>query len=201
MAAAAENALTISLQSSFPIPRKIWQTWKTPAQSLEPDLRAYAKSWTSQNPEYRYELLTDTGMHAFVADKFASTPGVIDVFKTRMHAILRADLARYLILLAEGGVYSDIDTTCIRPIERWIPPEFSGRVGMLLGVEYDALESSVWDGRLPVEFVQWTIMTRPGHPIMKAVVDDVIEGLKNTAIQTWLDVVTTTGPHVSKTLC
>ena len=32
---------------------------------------------------------------------------------------LKADLARYLIVHTFGGVYSDVDTLCLRPIDTW----------------------------------------------------------------------------------
>lgn len=31
----------------------------------------------------------------------------------------KADMLRYLVLLAEGGVYSDADTRALKPLTRW----------------------------------------------------------------------------------
>lgn len=35
-------------------------------------------------------------------------------------SILKADFFRYLILFARGGVYTDIDTVSLKPIDEWI---------------------------------------------------------------------------------
>jgi alpha 1,6-mannosyltransferase len=37
-----------------------------------------------------------------------------------MHrGVLKADFLRYLVLLVHGGVYSDVDTELLHPIESW----------------------------------------------------------------------------------
>ncbi|KAJ9114686.1 hypothetical protein QFC22_005562 [Naganishia vaughanmartiniae] len=48
-----------------------------------------------------------------------SSPLVLDVYQQIDNGVLRADVFRYLALLMEGGVYTDTDTACIRPIIRW----------------------------------------------------------------------------------
>ena len=43
---------------------------------------------------------------------FASTPEVLAVFDDYPFVVMRADLLRLLVLLSEGGLYSDLDTQC-----------------------------------------------------------------------------------------
>jgi mannosyltransferase OCH1-like enzyme len=37
-------------------------------------------------------------------------------------------MLRYLILYANGGVYSDIDTKALKPISTWIPEQLKNKV-------------------------------------------------------------------------
>lgn len=85
-------------------PNKIWQTWHTPALKLDDREKERVQTWHDLNPEYRYELLSDTGAEAFVHEHFDSEPLIRDAYFNVTDKILRADFLRYLILLAEGGV-------------------------------------------------------------------------------------------------
>ena len=93
------------------IPNKIWQTWHTPAMLLNEEDKARVRTWHEQNPNHRYELLTDKGGETFVRQNFAGDPLVRDVFLNLTDTILRADFLRYLILLAEGKITS-IEMVC-----------------------------------------------------------------------------------------
>jgi mannosyltransferase OCH1-like enzyme len=49
---------------------------------------------------------------------------------------VKADLLRYLIMYAEGGVYADIDVEAIRPLNRFIPDRYNVKdIDMVVGVE------------------------------------------------------------------
>ena len=87
-------------------PNKIWQTWKTPIALLSEEDSERAKTWHDQNPNHRYELLTDANAEAFVHQHFDKEPLIKNTFFALTDSILRADFLRYLILLGEGGVRS-----------------------------------------------------------------------------------------------
>ena len=36
---------------------------------------------------------------------------------------MKADIWRYCVIYKNGGLYTDLDTTCVIPIERWLPPD------------------------------------------------------------------------------
>jgi len=94
--------------------------------------------------------------------------------------VLRADLFRYLALQTFGGVYSDIDTSCKRPISEWIPSEFrDSNIGAVVGVEYDDTTYKMFIR--PMSFCQWTLMARPQHPLYHKVLQRVIYRLEYLA--------------------
>ena len=49
---------------------------------------------------------------------------------------MKIDIFRYMIVYVYGGVYSDIDTYCLKSIENW----FEGHEGVsaIIGIEVDA---------------------------------------------------------------
>lgn len=63
------------------------------------------------NSEYKYERLTEETEYAFIQDHFHHDSGIRKTYDLiKNDRILRADFLRYLILLIEGGVYTDVDT-------------------------------------------------------------------------------------------
>ena len=40
---------------------------------------------------------------------------------------MRADMWRYAILYAFGGIYADIDVLALHPMEQWLPPVADGK--------------------------------------------------------------------------
>ena len=69
--------------------------------------------------------MTDIAAKNFVVDKFDNVPGLAETFNKTVDAILRADFLRYLMIFSEGGVYTDIDTECTRPIDKLLGHQMS----------------------------------------------------------------------------
>lgn len=166
-----------------------------------------SKTWKDMNPEHRYELLTTGSASTYVQDHFKDQPEIVETFQRLGDPILRADLIRYITLLAEGGVYSDLDTDPTRPIRDWIAEEFLNRTNLVLGIEYDARgEEVIHYMKLPVQICQWTLMSKPGHPVIQHLLNRVVgelnalgQGQEQIIPRTEDDVMDTTGPRVFTT--
>lgn len=169
------------------IPRKVWQTWHTPAILLGEEEKERARTWQEKNPHHRYELLTDLGAESYVRYHFADNPLIRDTFLNLTDNILRADFMRYLVLAAEGGVYADLDVVCQEPIDTWIPPAFQGKTGVVVGVEndrppVDADKDLYYDYRKYIWGINnWTFMCKAGHPFMQFVAESVARNLLEMA--------------------
>jgi Glycosyltransferase sugar-binding region containing DXD motif len=100
------------------IPYELWQTYRT--KKLPGVAQEAQNTWRTLNPELRLELFDDAVAAQFIAEFFGAD--VLEVFKGFPLGVMRADLFRYAILFARGGIYSDVDTRCLRPIERWFDP-------------------------------------------------------------------------------
>ena len=188
-----------------PFPKKIWQTWRAPLAALDEEDIQIVRSWQKLNPDYRYELLTDQAAETYILDHFQDTRSdIIETYFGIHDPILRSDFLRYLILLSEGGVYTDLDTRALKPIKDWIPPWWVDDVNIVIGVEIDQPDDKWADWYYDYAFCQWTIMSKPGHPIIETAVRRVITSLwkfaesQNTSLAgikpSYMDVLGLTGP-------
>lgn len=155
-------------------PAYIWQTWKdTPASGkFAEQLRPKEASWTEKHPGFVHEVITDRVAVPLVRHLYSAVPAVVEAYEALPLPILKADFFRYLILLARGGIYSDIDTSALRPAFEWVPervPRTS--FGLVIGIEADPdrPDWQQWYSRR-IQFCQWTIQAKPGHPVLADVV-------------------------------
>ncbi|MCJ1372116.1 hypothetical protein MMC20_003337 [Loxospora ochrophaea] len=189
------------------IPCKIWQVWFGNPNVTDSDLR---NSWICQNQNCSYTLLSNHAADAFVRTHYARQPSVLQTFLSLRVPVFRSDFFRYLVLTAEGGVYSDTDTKALKPIDTWIPTEFKPRAKVAVGIEWDSLSDHPDDSldsldSLSMTFCQYTIMAAPKHPLLTAMLDRVVLNLRSLATKQNVslsdlhprddDVGPTTGPH------
>ena len=181
----ARKSLREKLQYQFPydlegkFPAYIWQTWKyTPASGEFSDtFRAAEASWTEKHPGFVHEVVTDEAAVYLLRHLYASVPEVVEAYKSLPVPVLKADFFRYLILLARGGIYSDIDTTALQSATDWLPKEVPrSTVGLIVGIEADPdrPDWQKWFSRR-IQFCQWTIQAKPGHPVLRDVVASITQ--------------------------
>ena len=193
--------------SVAPFPRKIWQTTKNGPAGFSDEDKEAIKSWTRMNHDWRYESITQYSAENYVRERFASRPDLVEIFTNLQEPILRADMIRYLVLLADGGLYSDLDTASLKPIDDWIPKSFQDLANVVIGIEYDRLEGDRWvDWSLDLQFSTWTILAKPGHSLLELTVGKVVRGLKDLALKqgkpmsgievTFREVLDVTGPAI-----
>jgi alpha 1,6-mannosyltransferase len=170
--------LSLPLAPFTDFPRLIWQTGSTDGIAK---YRKQSSTWTKLNPSHNHTILTDSAADEFVHNHFKHRPSITQFWDTLETPVLRADLLRYLLMLSRGGVYSDIDTSCLEPIDSWIPPEYRLRTNAVVAIEYDDNTYSMFVR--PISFNQWTLMAKPDHPIFARAVDRVISNLEFLARQ------------------
>ncbi|KAG7001497.1 hypothetical protein G7Y79_00031g066120 [Physcia stellaris] len=154
--------------SHDPIPKKIWQTWQTPAAQLAGEEKARVSSWLDKNPEYQYELLTDRAAETFVRRHFSQEPFLHDTFLTLNDTILRADFLRYLHLnLALPELYTSASAIVGIEADRH-PVENDIKL-------YSDYRPHIWS------INNWTFASRPRHPFLRLVVESVARNLRNIA--------------------
>lgn len=109
--------------SKSPLPKNIFQTWKTGPDDpkFSKSFLSSYKSWKNLNTNFTYSLITDEVIDEWVENEFYQIPELIHAWKLLPKKILKADFFRYLVIFARGGVYSDMDTLCLKQINTWAP--------------------------------------------------------------------------------
>jgi alpha 1,6-mannosyltransferase len=164
-------------------PAYIWQTWKyTPASGdFGENFRPAEASWSEKHPGFIHEVITDQVAVHLLRHLYASVPDVLEAYQALPLPVLKADFFRYLILLARGGIYSDIDTYALKSTTEWLPDSVPREaIGLVIGIEADPDREdwAQWYSRR-IQFCQWTIQSKPGHPVLREIVANItIETLK-----------------------
>ncbi|KAK8080316.1 Initiation-specific alpha-1-6-mannosyltransferase [Apiospora hydei] len=142
---------------------------------------AQARSWLLLNPDHTFSRFSTDGAEDFLRQHYPQTPFYLDTFRSLPNPALQSDFLRYLVLQAEGGVYTDLDTSTIQPISSWIPEEYRSRAKVLVGIEWDQRDEKDLRGifAYPVQFQQWTLAATPHHPILEDLVHHVVDSFQN----------------------
>ena len=198
-----------SLTGTIPgIPAKVWHSAKD--ANLTDQQRGWIDTWLEKNPSFRQELLTDGSGDSYVRTRYgANRPDIVSLYTALPIAILKADLLRYLILHADGGIWSDLDVTCEKEVSGWLPQDMyysnSTRVSLVVGLEFDM----EWrEGtRIASQLTNWVFAAAPGSRHLRYVIDKVVSGLYDIAHENGVgpegitldmisDVVDVTGPKI-----
>jgi mannosyltransferase OCH1-like enzyme len=188
------------------IPDKVWHSAKT--DDISEKQRQWVNSWSRTTPACRQELLTDRSGEAFVRAYYEETrPDIVEVIETLSIPILRADLLRYLIVLAEGGYWSDLDVTLEKPLSDWVPLEYKDHnIDMIVGLEFDFAYRGP-EAEVASQFCNWVFAAQPSSRNLLVIVNAVINKLKEIAqannvsiagitLEMFKDVVNVTGPKI-----
>lgn len=178
----------VAFNRTATIPQQLWQT----SRSKELGKRASMlhASWSSLNPDTQVTLMNDTEASAFISSFFGKA--VAKLHKAYPLGVMRADFWRYAILYAYGGVYSDIDTQCLKPFGQWFPPQprppgspvfvSNGTWPSLGTAQYHNLSwtdcSMVVGLENDVHMCQWTIASVPGHPVLQSTIHVALKSLE-----------------------
>nr|POE76700.1 initiation-specific alpha-1,6-mannosyltransferase [Quercus suber] len=158
-------------------PARIWQTWKMSPldKGFDYMLSRAQTTWARLNRDFHHEIVLDSAAATLIHDVYAEIPEIYHAYDALPKPVLKADFFRYLVLLARGGVYSDIDTTALKPVSSWVPSEFPTKsYGLVIGIEADPdrPDWQDWYARR-IQFCQWTIQSKPGHPVLVDVVASI----------------------------
>lgn len=161
----------LDLNSDPKLPKRPDLVWQT--NDVYPENKK-TRSWGNLNEGYRVRFLNDEDADEWVRTTFKGS-AIEWTWDHLPHIVMKADLLRYLFMLVEGGVYSDIDTTCLKPISKWgSDPDVKGEPrggsepAAIIGIEADVGNREDWHKwwSRPIQLVQWTLAFSPGHPIV-----------------------------------
>lgn len=135
------------------------------------------------NRDWEYRFYDDAAAERLIGDEYGAE--ILATYRSisSVYGAARADLLRYLILYRFGGVYLDLKSMAEKPLDQVIAPDD----GFVLaqwdndpGQEHEGFGLMDYVRHVPGgEFVQWFIACAPGHPMMRAVIERVVNILKS----------------------
>lgn len=157
------------------IPKNIFQSWIT--KELHPKIQKKVDRMLELNPTYNHEIYTDSEISEFVNTNY---PGKIsECFNRLTVPVAKVDFWRYLVLYKNGGVYVDLDSSINVSLDDFIREED------------DAIITAETN---PNTYVQWALIFNKEHPILKEVIDSIVDNIENNSYPN--DILNMTGPQV-----
>jgi len=181
-------------ESGFPeiptlIPRLIHQTYKS--RDVPEAARRMMATWTDRNPAWQTRFYDDAACVSFVRSEF---PEYYDAYTSLPKDVERSDFFRYLVVLRLGGVYADVDTECVTPLDAFLRP----RDALVVGWEGEFATDEMAYSRHFVrrrQVLNWAFAAAPGHPALREVCDRIKENARRVfSNNTNRDTLERTGP-------
>ncbi len=152
------------------IPKVIYQTY--PTKNVPAAIAKNIDYIRNLNPTHDYVLFDDIDVERFIETEYGSE---ILAYYNRInpkYGAARADLFRYLLIYNKGGIYLDIKSRMLQPLDSIL-------------VDDDRIILAKWaDNKLfphgelaqirGGEFQNWHIIAVKGHPFLKAVIEAVL---------------------------
>jgi mannosyltransferase OCH1-like enzyme len=179
--ATSSNLLPHLDEGTF-IPRVIHQIFFAGvSEKLPPELKENVETIKRLNPGWSHFLYGHEEIQAFIRKNYG--PIILSYFEriNPKYGAARADLFRYLLMYKCGGVYLDIKSTCncsldqvLKPNDKYILSQWRNKPGEIHATFGTSKEVAHIVGG---EYQQWHIVTVPGHPFLKAVLETVLKNI------------------------
>lgn len=161
------------------IPKIVHFIWLGP-RSFPGESVHNVRTWMAQNPDWTFKFWTDRprdppchGMETIIIKKYPF-PYLGRCYETSENWGEKSDVLRFEILYQEGGVYVDHDANCLQPFEG-----MHGAYDFYCGLEvpHPAVVG------LNVTAGNGVIGSRPGHPLVKQVIDLIDQRWETLALK------------------
>ncbi|MBS4429992.1 glycosyl transferase [Pectobacterium punjabense] len=184
------------------IPKKIHQIYTKGIHELPEEILASIDNLKKINPEWTYFFYDENKILTYIENHYGKEVLSLYLNIDPKYGAARADLFRYLLIYIEGGVYLDIKSSCLIPLNdaiaedceillcSWDNKACGCDKNMGIHKELDFLKCG--------EYQQWNIASVPRSPYIKSAIDEVIHRLK--IYKPWIygvgmkGVLNTTGP-------
>lgn len=162
------------------IPKVVHQTY-TEWAAVPPEIKDNIARMQRENPDWTSRFYSHEDAIAFVKHHYGRRILTYFLRLNEDYGPARADLFRYLLIYAQGGLYMDIKSTLTRPLQDAFAPD-------------DALILSQWRNRrgqveegagvLPPlfhvpggEYQQWHVIAARGHPALRVLIANILANI------------------------
>jgi len=95
------------------IPKIIWQTHEWDYNNLPIVYKKTSQTWKNLNPLWEYKYFNRTQRESFIVDNY---PHLVKTYLDEP-GVRQADIWRYCVVHKYGGVYADMDSVCVKPLD------------------------------------------------------------------------------------
>lgn len=169
------------------IPKIIHQIWSGIEEPLPEYFAVLGDTWKHDYPDWEYIVWDNKMINEFINEHY---PHYMQKYESFQYNIQRWDAIRYLILDRIGGMYVDFDYESIESMEELLADK-----ACCFAVEPD-VHRKTYDLEVENIFNNAMMLSVPGHPFMRRIVESVFEKEVSTDIPTekFRHVLMTTGP-------
>ncbi|XP_052801331.1 uncharacterized protein LOC128232032 isoform X1 [Mya arenaria] len=121
------------------------------------------QSFMKHNPHWKYYFWTHSTARQLIADKH---PYLLAFFDNATEAVVKADLTRYVAIYEIGGLYVDLDTACLRPLDI-VTKKYSC---MLVLAPF---ENAACMSNRPYQICNGEFFCKPKHPFFKQILQEI----------------------------
>jgi mannosyltransferase OCH1-like enzyme len=162
----------------MPIPKIIWQTYDSLKEELPNYIKAISSTWEQSSLEYKY--FSNEYAEDFISKNY--NQDLLNIVQYAKIPMVRADIFRLVMIYEFGGLYADIDTILLNPVEEWI--DFNKDIFLIERLYDNFLIKNDLFG------------FSPKHPIIKEILEEVIFRCKKQIKAKQEILPTHTGPPV-----
>lgn len=141
------------------IPKKLYQTHKN--YELSENLKKLIHNMISVNSDFEYIFMDNEECLTFIEKNFDNE--FVNMYKSLPLDIMRSDVWRIAIIYVNGGVYSDCDVYCVKPLNLLIKNK-----ELVVFTEKGGGTSNFFFG------------AKPRHPALKAILDLMVKNQRIT---------------------
>lgn len=161
---------------SLAIPKQMFVTWQRPWIT-----KSCFRNWqrmVGENPGWRFYFFDDAALDRYMAEHWGGHP-IERVFRKATLYPLKTDIWRYCVLFDYGGVYSDVKSTFLRPLDI----SFGGGRGAVLAMEPHEIDAACLPRVLQLEaskqaldrwLLNYLLAFPPQHPILKILLEQIV---------------------------
>lgn len=161
------------------IPKLIWQTHEWEYEDLPESHKNAANTWKNLNPEWDYRYTSASKRKSIVKDLDIQLHDLFfleerngNAYHFKRH---QADLFRYLVTYEYGGVYADMDSVCIKPLDYMFQQLESTEYEVLTGTEPNERTNNAMFAAVPKSEIIGNVLTK----IKKSKIEQYEQEAKN----------------------
>ena len=158
------------------IPRIIHQTFHS--KDLPALLDNNVRKMRAMNPGWEYRFYDDSDIVEFISSNYG--PRITNYYRriNPRYGAARADFFRYLLMYKCGGVYLDVKSYTESPLDDALTADDSFLLSQWKNNQGEPFQGWGLHADLAAidrgEFQQWHIIATPGHPFLKAAIENVL---------------------------